>query len=401
MKSLTASTGKRKRRVWYWIKRIILGFFLLAVFTLVLSAISNRFRPTQSEIVTILTEAEKARAAETIHLRQTLGDSVWEGWGSADIPLILYNEAYAFLLNYPFDPPDGWLTVPDKQPLGTAWEVVPDDTFNGDPYYRQPLNSGVTPQAFTVLIGDQWVASMATKEWMEIGLANNIQDQLPNFLQPIFPYQLFVNQLVNSSDHYIALVLHESFHAYQGIMAFEQLANAENITHIESTYPWEAEATIAAWQAELEILTGALRADDQAEREEWVQQFLHQREMRRLDTGISAEMIAYEQKREWLEGAAKYVEIEIWRAAFAEANYMSMITSDSDFDDYATFERQWQRELSQMERTATDESGIRFYYSGWAQAALLDQLLPTWKDTYWTTDTTLELLLKMAIEEET
>ena len=68
-------------------------------------ALSNWNLPTHSQVVDRLSDLEKARLAEAIHLRHNLGDQVWPGWGDADIPFIIYNKSYAFLVNYP-TPPD-------------------------------------------------------------------------------------------------------------------------------------------------------------------------------------------------------------------------------------------------------------------------------------------------------
>ena len=117
----------------------------------------------------------------------------------------------------------GWVEIPSYAERGAAWQLVTDDTFNGQPYYRQPLGDNGRPQTFAMLIGDVWVPGMSTLEWTHIGLANDIADQLPGGLRAVFPYDLFVNQLVNSTDHYISLVEHESMHAFQAQRATERL----------------------------------------------------------------------------------------------------------------------------------------------------------------------------------
>jgi len=66
-----------------------------------------------------------------------------------------------------------------------------------------------------VLVGERWVASMATKQWTQIGLGNEMRKHLPGVLKSIVPYRAF-GRLVNS-DWHICGMLHESFHAYQGI----------------------------------------------------------------------------------------------------------------------------------------------------------------------------------------
>ena len=115
---------------------------------------------------------------------------------------------------------------------------------------------------------------------------------------------------------------------------------------------------------------------------------------------LSPELIAYEQQREWLEGTAKYVELASWEAASQAIGFESLLMSDSDFDQYNNFEQQWQQELAQMGRMADDEGDGRFYYTGWAQATLLDQLMPNWKIRYMTEAISLEGLLTEAIASD-
>jgi hypothetical protein len=76
---------------------------------------------------------------------------------------------------------------------GGAWQLVPDDTFAGAPYYRQALPSpNVTQEAFTVEVGDRWVASMTTYEWTKIKLVSEMRGDIPAPLRPIVPYRLLV-----------------------------------------------------------------------------------------------------------------------------------------------------------------------------------------------------------------
>lgn len=166
------------------------------------------------------------------------------GWSQADIPLVAYNEQYAFLVGYP-DPPPGWVTVPQGARRGQAWEPVPGDDFYGQPYYRQRLaDPEVTPQAFTVRIGDGWAASMATLDWFKISLAQQFRQDLPGPLKPVFPYSLAVNLLISGSDRYATLVLHEAAHAYQGIKAPQRIAAGEEAGfQLDDRYPWQDEVS--------------------------------------------------------------------------------------------------------------------------------------------------------------
>jgi hypothetical protein len=221
---------------------------------------------------------------------------------------------------------------------------------------------------------------------------------LPAFARPVFPYRLFLSQLVRGSDQYITLVAHEAFHAYQGISAPEKLAAAELAgRQIDDRYPWQDEALIADWQTELDTLIEALRADSSEQSAELVRAFLAMRKERRDSAGLDVELVAYERQREWTEGLARYAELELWRLAQEQGYTPIAETADlPDFNAYAGYETRWQRELEQMHRTASDEGDGRFYYTGMAQAVLLDRLMPGWKALAFEEGVWLEELLEEA-----
>lgn len=54
----------------------------------------------------------------------------------------------------------------------------------------------------------------------------------------------------------------------------------------------------------------------------------------------------------------------------------------------------WSAQLDEVTRTAGREGETRFYYSGMAQAVLLDRLLPDWKERAFEPDSMLEDLLR-------
>ena len=249
------------------------------------------------------------------------------------------------------------------------------------PYYRQRLaDPDESPEAFTVLVGNRWVSSMSTLDWFKICLADQIQADLPAIVRPIFPYQILIKQLVSGSDQYISLSAHEAFHSYQGILAPDKFAAAESVNQYADQYPRADESLQADWQKELDLLADALRSSNPAQTRERVDQFLTLRDSRRISAGLSQELIAYEQNREWLEGLARYAELEIWmQAATAHYRPISEAGRLSDFAKYGGFDRRWSTELDQMTQMAGNEGDGRFYYTGMAQAVLLDRLLPGWK----------------------
>ncbi len=379
---------------------ILLIPVLLCAGVMIWTCFDNQSLPTTSAAPERLDEAAQAHLAEAIHLRQTKGNNVWPGWGDADIPIVLYNETYAYLINDPDNPPPaGWTKIPQETDFGGPWEAQPGVTLADRPVYRLPLPAPkINPQSFTVKIGDRWAGSMATFEWMKIHLRDEMG--LPEEFQPYFPYTIIINLLVDGSDAYIPLLEHESFHAYQGMVNPERVKESErlNIEH-NDLYPRSEPDFRADWQEELDLLQKAVHAGSQEETTALAQQFFNTRRARRTSQNLSADMIKYEQEREWLEGLAKYVELTLPRTARADAGYQPApaIAASPDFHDYANADQQWDRQINQISRMAENDSDTRFYYSGLAQAVLLDRLLPGWKERILTTDLTLEELLHEAL----
>lgn len=388
--------GKR-----HWRQRIALGGIgLLSVCLLmtVVSALSNIGLPRRSAVVERLSQADKAQLVESLHLRETMGEAVWTGWGEADIPVTLYNESYAFLVGVP-NPTTGWTTVPRGMQRGGPWEPVPGDLFGGQPYYRQALTDpDVTPQAFVVQVGERWVASMTTLEWTHIKLQTDMQAGLPAFLRPLLPYRVLLGGF--GSDWHIAAIGHESFHAFQGMLAPDRVAAAEYANQAAAAYPWDEDTFRAAWATELDLLRQSLGAETDQEAAVVAQAWLAAREARRQEAGLSTPLVDFERQREWLEGLAKYAEMELWRRG-ATAGYepVAAMTAVPGFHAYADFEQRWDSELVTLGNQA-GSGETRFYYSGWAQAVLLDRLAPNWKARAMEPNVWLEQLVEEAVAGE-
>ena len=174
--------------------------------------------------------------------------------------------------------------MPRRQARGGAWEPVPGDIFQGQVYYRQQLaGPNLTPENYTVLVGERWVATMETKEYMEIKFYADIRQQIPPFLQEVFPYRLVWGFLVDETENYIGGLEHESFHALQGSLAGERLAEAEYANQNESQYPWDDTTLDKLWQQEMDLLVQAVQADTTEQAAELGRQFLVQRDARRAE----------------------------------------------------------------------------------------------------------------------
>jgi hypothetical protein len=373
--------GKAMKRGLRVLAFMVGGSLLLCAIAAGLSALSNRGLPSGPQETSRLDALDKARLAETLHLKRELGENVWPGWGKAEIPVLIWNRDHSFLFGY-LDPP-------------APWEPVPDDTFQGLTYFCRPTDD---PQNFAVRVGDRWVASIATKWEMDAFVIEMIRDVLPSPLKPIVPYRL----LIQPSEVQMTGVLHETFHVYQAQVAPQRLDEAE-AAHRRGEQYWHADADAAVhkeWRKEIDFLTKALKAGSDEEAAALARAFLEQRTHRRTASGLSPELIDYERQLEWEEGLAKYVELAIWREAHGAEEYEPLpdMAADPDFKGYASFRQRWSQEIGQMARQAAQEGETRFYYTGMAQATLLDRLLPGWKDRALLEDTWLETLLAEAAE---
>lgn len=371
------------------------GLLFLVILAGVASALSNLGLPIRSREIDRLSNLEQARVAEATHLRRSLGNEVWPGWSDVEIPIIVYNEEYAFLLGVA-DPPAGWIRMPQAQARGGAWEIVPGDDFDGQPYFRQHLTEGVTPENFTVMVGTKWVATMQTKEYAEIAFYDGFREQLPPGLNRVFPYRLAWRLVMGSSDTYIGAIEHEAFHAFQGNVAPDRLASAETATRSEARYPFDDAAHGKAWAREVKLLVEAARSKPSAESIDLVREFLANRDERRAAQNLARELVTYEREREWLEGLAKYAEVTLGRVAGESAGYTPVpdVSIDPGFDRYETRERYWSGQVSEAKRTAGRKGEIRFYYTGMVQAILLDRLSDGWKGRAFEPGLALEDLLR-------
>ena len=381
------------------IKKILQWTFLIVVGLSLISALYNLTLPRKSKIVGLLSMQEKSLIAEAMHLQKTLGNEVWPGWGDAFTPRMVYNETYAFLLGYP-DPPAGWVKMPKEEVRGTDWEVVQTDDFFSETYYRQFLpNPAITPENFTVKVGPQWVSTMQTKEYAAIAFYQGLHQELPPVLNSIFPYSLFWRTLMGRPENYIVGLMHESFHAFQGTQAPQRLADAESVAGLEKDYPWDEPSNAEGWIVEIDFLMKALHAENNVSALQSVQQFLIKRSERRKKAGLSVEMISYEQKREWLEGLAKYAELTLGLKASQSETYKNAqeIESVSSFKHYKTFPRFYRLQVNEVKRMSRHSGESRFYYTGMLQALMLDRLMPDWKKEAFGEGIWLDDLLRKAV----
>lgn len=364
-----------------WVRLAILavsGLLVLCLGAAAISGLSNLTLPRGPASFDRLEDGDLARLSESIHLRQTLGNTIWPGFGDADIPVIVWNHEYAFLFGVDRPPAD--------------WQVVSDNRWAGQPYFRQAAHN---PQNFAVRVGLQYAASLATKWETDQFLIRMFRDHMPGPLQPIFPYRL----LIQPSEVQLTGLVHESFHVYQTMLAPDRLQAAEAIHQRGEAY-WAIDPAMRSdWQREAQLLADALTAADADKARAAAGKFLAQRDQRRAAAKLTAELVNYERELEWEEGLGKYAEVAAWKAAASTPSYQPLMEmrSDADFKGYQTFGQRWSQEIDTMQRQAALEGETRLYYTGMAQAFVLDRLLPGWKALALGGQAALEDLLREAV----
>jgi len=376
MKPETHQKKSRARKIVIISTLSLIGLCLLAVGT---SWVTNQFLPTNVENAEEMSRQDLARTEEALNIMGNLGSQTWSGFGD-DLPLIIWNDTFAFLVNA------------ENQLEG--WEVLDGAEINNLPVYIQENEANY--QAFAeVLPNGRYAGSMATKDAVNVGFVEMFRENLPPIINQIFPYRL----ILLSTDHYITAIVHEAFHAYQAENHPARFQDAEKAYASTDAYESRFPEMSEDWQEEIQLLQDAVDAEDRDEKKALAQAFLDSREQRRSDMDLSSTLMRYEKRFEWLEGSAKYVELEIWEHAANSMDYMPVesLSMDNDFDSYEGYQKRWKNELTNMNNAAKNGGDTLFYYSGMMQERLLDELLPGWQTRMGGAGVWVEDLLREAL----
>lgn len=357
-------------------KKIGLGcltIIILVILSLSLLFISNNREASKRDRLfdsDRLGDEEKGTLREVLRLQKEHGIRVWPGLESLR-PIVFFNDRYEFLI--------------EASPMPSTWTEVDDDVFDEKPYCRRTADN---PQAFALLIEDQWAASIGIRDMMNRDFFLGVRRQLPPFLAPFFPFKW----ASLSRDLHVVSILHEIFHAFQAEQYPRRFLKANAVYAFESEYPFQEDKFIEAWNEEGFFLAKALEAKNDSELREWIERFLNARENRRKKFSLSPEQVSFETELEWLEGLAKYVEIKFYELAASHGD-------QSEFFEYKEGLPHWKMEFKKIKgRLGHKDGDYRFYLSGMAQARLLDRIRIDWKDILIKGNLSLEGLLKDSID---
>ncbi|WP_340103701.1 hypothetical protein [Rhodohalobacter sp. 8-1] len=374
---------------------------ILLIVLMAVSAIYNTTLSSSSTVTEKLTPSQKAYIAEYFNLQEEIIGDIWPSFDEIKIPVIVYNEEYAFLVGMK-DPNTGWLKMPSNEHRGNEWNVVDNDDFRGEPYYRQYLHDpSINPENFTVKVGSAWVSTMQTREFAEVSFYTGFKSELPPVINQVFPYKIFWNLIMGEAESYTSGLIHEAFHGFQGIKSIEKFSIAESIAWLSNDYPWYLDKNSAGWIHEAELLMKAFEAENDTDANQCIREYISVRDQRRKEAELTEEMIEYEKNREWLEGLAKYTELKIGLVAGETQGYepVTEIKELGDFNNYSRWGKYFKNQLSEVPRAAGRSGESRFYYGGMLQSMILDRVYPDWKHKIFDEDVFLEDLLRESISE--
>jgi hypothetical protein len=332
-----------------------------------------------------------AQAAEVWQLVARPNNPVWPGWDASSTPLLFYlPDTQDVLINHP-RPPEGFhrYTGPVKMP-GAEIFVRDDKTFfDLDGQNTARAVAGVS----TLVIAD----TLSNHRQQIKGL---LEDPLPAAKKAA---QLGWKQLHGDPYGSICMIAHEAFHVYQGKRAPHKGGSEEALTR----YPTVASFNTVGFALEGALLAEAMRATDPAEVRKHALSWLAIRLERRAK--LSTEAASYEDRMEYLEGLAKYVEYRLLEVLEGRTPGEPMNWLQG-FNGYADLKPQREALIRQTMGMMSGKVGVnndlygasplrmRLYFSGMGIAVLLDRVAPKWKERIFAPETTLTGLAKEALK---
>lgn len=355
-------------------KRLIKGLFIsltaiitIGLITLWILNVQELSKRKKASCAGFLRDSQKNYIEETVNLKKELDTRVWPGMDSVNIPVIVYNSCYEFMLC--------------SDTADSSWEKTEKDKFMDTFYWRRKLTE---PKSFAVLVNGKWAGKMGELNQMNYEFLNGIRNEFPPVLAQLFPY--FLAEI--KPDQYVVSLLHEMFHAFQAINDSSRFEEIQSLYRLEKKYPYNNYEFAKLWNEEGAALYEAINETEKSKAKKRIRKFLEIRNQRRAMVHFTEDLINFERELEWLEGLAKYAEIRFYELAAAE-------TSETAEIKYQKGLPYWQMEFDRLREELGEQSGdFRFYLSGMAQAKALDILYPDWKNEVLSEHLFLEDLLE-------
>lgn len=323
-----------------------------------------------------------AQATEVWGVIAQRDNPIWPGWNAATTPLLFYLPGVQdVLINHP------------KPPVGFRRYEGPVSWPGASIYVRDGRTFFEYDGQNTVL-EVEGVPTLVVADTL-----SNRRNQVQSWLIDPRPAsvknaELGWDQLQGSPYDQITMIAHEAFHAYQRRQAPNKGGGEEALTR----YPTIAVENTVGFALEGDALADALRATTPADQRAHALRWLAIRRERR--NALSAEAVSYEDRMEFLEGLAKYVEFHLLEMLEGRTPRPAMAWAQG-FSGYTNLKPQRDGLIRQMVKMMRGEANVnndpygasplrmRLYYSGMGIAVILDRLNPSWKERIFMPDTTL------------
>lgn len=300
-------------------------------------------------------------------------NTIWPGWNATDTPIMIY--------------------IPGVQEILINHPKVPDDFKK----YDGPVKFGDheifyrNDKTLIELDGQNTsIDVFGVKTLVVADTLSNRKNNLRGILDNPTPTERKLSQMRYSSlraNPYsqMAMIAHEAFHVFQGRELNHEFANESQI----KLYPCLSIKNNVGNSLEATALEECLLEKDDAIARDAAIRWLAIRKDRRAD--MDPRMIEYEDRNEFIEGTAKYVEVKLMEVLQGSKPEPTLWFAQGfeGFDDLS-----WHREntINAMGRVMRGEVNVnndrygtspvrfRLYYSGTAIALLLDRFSPNWKN---------------------
>lgn len=322
-----------------------------------------------------LTGSERRVVSEARRLKAAYGERVWPGIARADLPVVLYNDRWEFLVGWPGHAPAGWERTGSEELLdATVWRRRDRD-----------------PRPFVVQVEDRWAARFPVPRVLERRRVLRARRGMDPISAAVIP----VSVSTVPPDLYVARLLDITFHAFQATRSKDRFYRAVRLRErAAGRYPAGDAGISELWTEEGAALGRILAAEGQEAACAAVEAFRSIRDRRRRRGLLDSTLVAYERAQEWLQGLSQYAGMTFYRRAAGGSGAPSWI-------EYRSGLAHWKEGLRTL-RTELGRQGAerRLALSGLGLALALDRLAPGWKPGVVPGDRHPDQLLAAACRDE-
>jgi hypothetical protein len=331
-----------------------------------------------------------AQAEEVWQVIARKDNPVWPGWNASTTPLLFYfPNVQDVLVNHP-KPPEGFRRYTGPVGMQGATIHVRDSKtfFDMDGQNTATTFAGVP----TLVVAD----TLSNRR-------NNIRGMLEGTRQSGKVTDPTFEQLSEDPYGKLGMIAHEAFHVFQQQQAPKKMRGESELI----SYPTVSAQNALGFALEGDLLAEAIKQRKTPAFREAVVRWLAVRQERR--SKLAASSVLYEDKIEYLEGLAKYVEYRLMEVLEGQQPRPAMYLLQG-FQGYGHLAAERDKLVRQMTRHMKGEVIVnndpygtaplrmRLYFSGMALGVLLDQLSTNWKEQIFAPERTLTDLIQSAVK---